>query len=171
MNGLLEGSLGICGDGCGGSLLRRDGSVWTTDADGIAVGLLAAELMARTDLDPSEYYAEATRDLGDHVFERVDVAATPEERALLFRSSLEDFDLAQLAGDRVLHILTSEPRGGAPAIAGLKVVTAAGWFAACPSRADAVYTLYAESFNGHDHLRRIQEEAAAIVSRAVTAVI
>jgi phosphoglucomutase len=169
--GLLEGTLGIAGDGHGASLLRRDGSVWTTDADGIAVGLLVAELTARTGLDPHEYYTDVTRDLGDHAFERVDVAATPEERALLFRSSFEDFDPAQLAGDRVVHILTSEPRGGAPGIAGVKVVTASGWFAACPSRTDAVYTLYAESFKGHDHLRRIQEDAAALVSRAVTAVI
>ena len=127
--------------------------------------------MARTGRDPSERYTDVTRDLGDHLFERIDVAATSEERAMLLRSALDDFDLAELAGDRVLNILTSEPRGDAPGIAGLKVVTASGWFAACPSRSDAVYTLYAESFKGHDHLRRIQGEAAALVSRAVTAVI
>jgi phosphoglucomutase len=164
--GLLDGSLGFGGEeSAGASFLRRNGKVWTTDKDGIIMGLLAAELMARTGRDPSELYSELTHELGAPVYERVDAPVTAEEKAVLLELSPEDVSASELAGDPIEAVLTTAPGNGAP-IGGLKVVTARGWFAVRPSGTEDVYKLYAESFCGSDHLRRIQEEAQAITSGA-----
>ncbi|HSF48131.1 MAG TPA: phosphoglucomutase (alpha-D-glucose-1,6-bisphosphate-dependent) [Burkholderiales bacterium] len=168
--GLLDGSLGFGGEeSAGASFLRRDGTVWATDKDGIVMDLLAAELMARTGRDPSELYAELTHELGAPVYQRIDAPATAEQKAVLLKLSPGDFKASELAGDPIEAMLTTAPGNGA-AIGGLKVVTAHGWFAARPSGTEAVYKLYAESFRGSEHLRRIQEEAQALLSRAITAV-
>jgi phosphoglucomutase len=171
VSGLLDGSLGFGGEeSAGASFLRRDGTVWATDKDGIIMDLLAVELMARTGRDPSELYAELTRELGASVYERIDARATPEERAVLLHLSPGDVAASELAGDPIEALLTTAPGNGA-AIGGLKVVTAHGWFAARPSGTEAVYKLYAESLRGIDHLRRIQEEAQVIISGALTGVL
>jgi phosphoglucomutase len=168
--GLLDGSLGFGGEeSAGASFLRRDGMVWTTDKDGILLDLLAAELMARMDRDPSELYGELTRELGAPVYERIDAPATADEKAVLLALSAGDVKASELAGDPIEALLTTAPGNGA-AIGGLKVVTAQGWFAARPSGTEAVYKLYAESFRGQDHLRRIQEEAQTILKHALTGV-
>ncbi len=167
VSGLLDGSLGFGGEeSAGASFLRRDGTVWTTDKDGIVMDLLAVELMARTGRDPSELYHDLTNELGATVYERVDAPATPEEKDALLKLAAGDVTASELAGDPIQSILTTAPGNGA-AIGGLKVVTAHGWFAARPSGTEAVYKLYAESFRGADHLRRIQEEARALVSRVL----
>jgi phosphoglucomutase len=168
--GLLDGSLGFGGEeSAGASFLRRDGTVWTTDKDGMILALLAAELIARIGRDPSELYREVTDELGASSYERIDAPATAEEKALLLRLSPQDVNASELAGDPIEMRLTNATGNGA-AIGGLKVVTAHGWFAARPSGTEAVYKLYAESFRGLDHLRRIQEEAKAIVSAALSGV-
>jgi phosphoglucomutase len=165
--GLLDGSLGFGGEeSAGASFLRRDGTVWTTDKDGIIMDLLAVELMARTGRDPAELYAELTRELGAPVYERIDAPATAEEKAILLDLSPGDVSASELAGHPIETLLTTAPGNGA-SIGGLKVVTSEGWFAARPSGTEDVYKLYAESFRGSDHLRRIQEEAQAIISRAL----
>jgi phosphoglucomutase len=169
--GLLEGSLGFGGEeSAGASFLRRAGTVWTTDKDGILLDLLAAELMARLGRDPFEYYSDLTRELGAPAYARVDAPATAEEKALLQNLSPEDVRATELAGDRIQARLTTAPGNGSP-IGGLKVITAHGWFAARPSGTEAVYKLYAESFRGPDHLRRIQEEGRALVSRVLAGVL
>jgi phosphoglucomutase len=168
--GLLEGSLGFGGEeSAGASFLRRDGGVWVTEKDGFIMDLLAAELMARTGRDPAELYDDLTRELGGSVYERRDAPATAEQKAVLLRLSPDDIDASTLAGDPIQAILTSAP-GNGQAIGGVKVVTANGWFAARPSGTEEVYKLYAESFRGTDHLRRIQEEAQAILGGALGAV-
>jgi phosphoglucomutase len=168
--GLLEGSLGFGGEeSAGASFLRRDGGVWVTEKDGFIMDLLAAELMARTGRDPAELYDNLTRELGGSVYERRDAPATAEQKAVLLRLSPDDIDASTLAGDPIQAILTSAP-GNGQAIGGVKVVTANGWFAARPSGTEEVYKLYAESFRGTDHLRRIQEEAQAILGGALGAV-
>jgi phosphoglucomutase len=164
VEGLLEGSLGFGGEeSAGASFLRRDGTVWTTDKDGIILALLAAEIMARTGKDPGELYRDLTRELGDPVYERIDAPATPEQKAILERLSPEKIAASELAGEKIEAMLTTAPGNGQP-IGGLKVVTANGWFAARPSGTEDVYKIYAESFRGQDHLRRIQAEAQRIVS-------
>ena len=164
--GLLDGSLGFGGEeSAGASFLRRDGTVWTTDKDGIVMNLLAAEIMANTGRDPAEIYNELTRELGAPVYERIDAPATAQQKAALLRLSPADIKVSALAGDPIQAILTAAPGNGA-AIGGLKVVTAHGWFAARPSGTEEVYKLYAESFRGREHLRRIQEEAQALVTAA-----
>ncbi len=169
VSGLLDGSLGIGGEeSAGASFLRRDGTVWTTDKDGIIMDLLAAEMMARTGRDPAQLYRELTRELGDPAYERIDAPATPEQKAILAKLSPEQVPVTELAGDRIIAKLTTAPGNGAP-IGGLKVVTAHGWFAARPSGTEDVYKLYAESFRGAEHLRRIQEEAQALIARALAA--
>ena len=169
--GLLNGSLGFGGEeSAGASFLRRNGKVWTTDKDGIIMGLLAAELMARTGRDPSELYAELTRELGAPAYERVDAPATTEEKAVLLDLSPGNVRAPELGGDPIEAVLTTAPGNGAP-IGGLKVVTAQGWFAVRPSGTEDVYKLYAESFRGSDHLRRIQDEAQAITSAALAGAI
>jgi phosphoglucomutase len=166
--GLLDGSLGFGGEeSAGASFLRRDGTVWATDKDGIVMDLLAVELMARTGRDPFELYAGLTAELGAPVYERIDAPATPAEQAALAGLSSRDVKASELAGDPIQALLTTAPGNGA-SIGGLKVVTASGWFAARPSGTEAVYKLYAESFRGREHLRRIQDEARAIVSSALT---
>jgi phosphoglucomutase len=165
--GLLDGSLGFVGEeSAGASLLRLNGKVWTTDKDGIIMGLLAVELMARTGRDPSELYAELTRELGAPAYERVDAPATADEKAVLLELSPGDVSASELAGHPIETVLTTAPGNSAP-IGGLKVVTAQGWFAVRPSGTENVYKLYAESFRGTDHLRRIQEEAQAITRTAL----
>ena len=168
--GLTDGSLGFGGEeSAGASLLRADGRTWTTDKDGIVMGLLAAELMARTGRDPFGVYKDLTRELGAPVYERIDAPANDQEKGLLRMLSPADITTSQLAGDPIEARLTVAPGNGAP-IGGLKVVTAHGWFAARPSGTEPVYKLYAESFRGPDHLRRIQQEAQALVSAALTGV-
>jgi phosphoglucomutase len=162
--GLADGSLGFAGEeSAGATFLRRDGSVWTTEKDGILLGLLAAEMMARRGRDPGELYAELTREHGAPCYERIDAPATPEQKAKLSRLSRDQVKGAGLAGERIEAILTHAP-GDGNAIGGLKVMTANGWFAARPSGTENVYKLYAESFLGTEHLKRIQSEAQALVS-------
>jgi phosphoglucomutase len=168
--GLLDGSLGFGGEeSAGASFLRRNGEVWVTEKDGLIMDLLAVELMARTGRDPAELYEDLTRELGASVYERRDAPATAEQKAVLLKLSPEDIDAATLAGDPIQAILTTAP-GNGEAIGGVKVVTANGWFAARPSGTEEVYKLYAESFLGTDHLRRIQDEAQALLSGALGAV-
>jgi phosphoglucomutase len=169
VEGLAHGTLGFAGEeSAGATLLRRDGTVWTTDKDGIALGLLAAEMTAVTGRDPGELYADLTREFGDFAYERIDAPATPEEKAVLRQLSPAAIPAGELAGGRITGILTNAPGNGAP-IGGLKVSTDRGWFAARPSGTEDVYKLYAESFVGSDHLRLIQEEAQAIIRRALSA--
>jgi phosphoglucomutase len=167
VNGLLDGSLGFGGEeSAGASFLRRDGTVWSTDKDGIIMDLLAAEMTATTGHDPSELYRDLTKELGEPVYERIDAAATPEQKALLATLSPAHVRATELAGDKIIAMLTHAPGNGA-AIGGLKVTTAQGWFAARPSGTEDVYKLYAESFRGKDHLRRIQQEAQELIARAL----
>jgi phosphoglucomutase len=169
--GLLDGSLGFGGEeSAGASFLRRDGTVWTTDKDGIVLALLAAELMARTGRNPSELYEQLTREVGASVYERIDAPATAEEKAALLNLSPRDVTEKELAGEPIQALLTTAPGNAAP-IGGLKAVTANGWFAARPSGTEAVYKLYAESFRGVDHLRRIQREAQALITRVIAGVV
>jgi phosphoglucomutase len=166
--GLLEGSLGFGGEeSAGASLLRQDGTAWSTDKDGIAMGLLACELMARTGHSPSELYKELTEQVGAPLYERIDTPVSEEQKARLLTLSPSDVTASELAGDPIDAVLTTAPGNGAP-IGGLKVVTSNGWFAARPSGTEAICKLYAESFRGIEHLRRIQEEARAMVSGALT---
>ncbi len=164
VDGLLDGSLGFGGEeSAGASFLRRDGSTWTTDKDGLIMGLLAAEMTAESGHDPGERYEALTRELGAPVYERIDAAATPAQKAALARLTAADLALTTLAGEAVTGVTTTAD--GQP-IGGIKVITASGWFAARPSGTEAVYKLYAESFSGPDHLRRIQEEAQAVIQKA-----
>jgi phosphoglucomutase len=168
--GLLDGSLGFGGEeSAGASFVRRDGTVWATDKDGIIMDLLAVEIMARTGRDPSELYSDLTRELGAPVYQRIDAPATGEQKVVLLRLSPENVNASELAGDPIQAILTTAP-GNGEAIGGLKVITAHGWFAARPSGTEDVYKLYAESFRGSSHLRRIQEEAQAIIAKALAGV-
>ncbi|HMF84858.1 MAG TPA: phosphoglucomutase (alpha-D-glucose-1,6-bisphosphate-dependent) [Nitrospiraceae bacterium] len=168
VSGLLDGSLGFGGEeSAGASFLRRDGSVWTTDKDGIIMNLLAAEMMAKTGRDPGELYQELTKELGEPVYERIDAAATPAQKTILSKLSPDQLQAVELAGDKIVAKLTTAPGNGAP-IGGLKVVTAQGWFAARPSGTEDIYKLYAESFRGKDHLKRIQEEAEALITNALS---
>jgi len=165
--GLLDGSIGFGGEeSAGASFLRRDGTVWTTDKDGIVMDLLAIEIRSRTGKDPGQLHRELTATLGAPVYARVDAPATPAEKAILKRLSPEAVKATTLAGDPVTARLTRAPGNGAE-IGGLKVTTAQGWFAARPSGTEDVYKIYAESFRDQAHLARILEEARAIVSAAL----
>ena len=167
VEGLLAGRLGFAGEESAGSaFLRRDGTVWTTDKDGIIPCLLSAEITARRGKDPGEIYHELTRDLGDPVYERIDAPATPEQKAALGALSPTNVHIAELAGEKVQQILTAAPGDGNP-IGGIKVIAKNGWFAARPSGTEEIYKIYAESFLGQDHLRRIQEEAQKIVAETL----
>jgi phosphoglucomutase len=169
VDGLIDGSLGFGGEeSAGASFLRRDGTVWTTDKDGIVLGLLAAEMTAVTDRDPAELYQELTAEFGACAYERIDAPATPEQKARLARLSPQQVTASELTGEKITGLLTTAPGNNAP-IGGLKVVTPGGWFAARPSGTEDVYKLYAESFKGRDHLHRIQEEAQAIIQRVFLA--
>ncbi len=167
VEGLLDGRLGFAGEeSAGSSFLRRDGSVWTTDKDGIIPCLLSAEITARLGHDPGEIYRELTRDLGDPVYERMDAPATLEQKAALAKLSPTDIQVTDVAGEKVQQILTAAPGDGSP-IGGIKVIAKNGWFAARPSGTEEIYKIYAESFLGQDHLRRTQEEAQTIVSETL----
>lgn len=162
--GLLNGELGFAGEeSAGASFLRRDGTVWTTDKDGLLLGLLAAEMMARTERDPGELYAELAARYGAPVYERIDAPATLEQKARLAKLSKDKVRADELAGERIEQVLTHAPGDGNP-IGGIKVTTKNGWFAARPSGTENIYKIYAESFLGRDHLRRIQSEAQELVS-------
>jgi phosphoglucomutase len=165
VDGLIDGSVGFGGEeSAGASFLRRDGTVWTTDKDGIILDLLAAEMMAKTGRDPGQLYLDLTKELGVPVYERIDAPATPEQKAILKKLSPQQIQASELAGEKITGILTSAPGNGS-AIGGLKVMTENGWFAARPSGTEDVYKIYAESFRGHPHLRQIQEEAQALVTK------
>jgi phosphoglucomutase len=165
--GLLDGSLGFGGEeSAGASFVRLDGTVWTTDKDGIVPALLAAEITARMGHDPGEIYRELTREFGEPAYDRVEAPATPEQKKLLAKLSPEQIKLTELAGEKIQTILTHAPGNGAP-IGGLKAVTENGWFAARPSGTENIYKIYAESFRGPDHLRRILEEAQTIVNNTL----
>ncbi|MGA9752242.1 MAG: phosphoglucomutase (alpha-D-glucose-1,6-bisphosphate-dependent) [Acidobacteriota bacterium] len=167
VDGLLDGSLGFGGEeSAGTSFVRRDGTVWTTDKDGIVPALLAAEMMGKMDRDPGELYRELTSEFGDPVYDRVEAPATPGQKELLAKLSPQQVTLTDLAGEKIEAVLTCAPGNGAP-IGGLKVMAESGWFAARPSGTEHIYKIYAESFRGADHLRRIVEEAQTIVNDAL----
>jgi phosphoglucomutase len=167
--GLLDGSLGFGGEeSAGASFLRRDGTVWSTDKDGLLLGLLSAEITARAGRDPGELYRDLANELGDPSYERIDAPASPEEKAALGKLRAEDVRDKSLAGEPILAVQVAAPGNGA-ALGGLKVVAKSGWFAARPSGTENVYKIYAESFLGKDHLRRVQEEAKALVSKTLAA--
>jgi phosphoglucomutase len=169
VDGLVDGSFGFGGEeSAGASFLRHDGSVWTTDKDGIILGLLAAEITAVTGRDPGEHYRMLTEQFGDPVYERTDVVATPEQKAALEHLSPEMVAAQDLAGEKITAKLTAAPFNEAP-IGGLKVVTENGWFAARPSGTEDIYKIYAESFRGEDHLKLIFSEAQEIVASAFAA--
>jgi len=168
VDGLIDGSIGFGGEeSAGASFLRRDGTVWTTDKDGIIADLLACELTARAGEDPGEAYAKLTERFGDPVYRRVDTPATPEQKAALGALSESDVTATDLAGDPITGILTTAPGNGA-AIGGLKVTTESGWFAARPSGTENVAKVYAESFRGAAHLERLLAEAQALVSEVTS---
>ncbi|MEV0155911.1 phosphoglucomutase (alpha-D-glucose-1,6-bisphosphate-dependent) [Micromonospora sp. NPDC050686] len=161
--GLLDGAVGFGGEeSAGASFLRRDGSTWTTDKDGILLCLLAAEIIASTGRTPSQHYADLAERFGAPAYARIDAPATREQKAALGKLSPEQVTAAELAGERIIATLTEAPGNGAK-IGGLKVTTESGWFAARPSGTEDVYKIYAESFQGPEHLARIQEEAKALV--------
>jgi phosphoglucomutase len=167
VDGLLDGSLGFAGEeSAGASFARLDGAVWTTDKDGIVPALLAAEITARMGRDPGEIYTELTREFGEPAYDRVEAPATPDQKQLLAKLSPQQVKLTELAGEKIQTVLTHAPGNGAP-IGGLKVVAENGWFAARPSGTEDIYKIYAESFWGADHLRRILEEAQAIVNESL----
>ncbi|HEX6289553.1 MAG TPA: phosphoglucomutase (alpha-D-glucose-1,6-bisphosphate-dependent) [Herpetosiphonaceae bacterium] len=169
VDGLLDGSYGFGGEeSAGASFLRKDGSVWTTDKDGIILDLLAAEITATTGRDPAEHYQALEEMFGSPVYERMDAPASPAQKAVLSKLSPELIAATELAGEPITAKLTHAPANQAP-IGGLKVVTANGWFAARPSGTENIYKIYAESFKGAEHLRQIQDEAQAIVSAALRA--
>jgi phosphoglucomutase len=169
VEGLCDGSLGFGGEeSAGAAFLRLDGSVWTTDKDGMVPALLSAEITARMGRDPGEIYRELAREFGEPVSDRIEAPATPAQKQALAQLSPQQILSEQLAGEKIQSILTHAPGNGAP-IGGLKVVAESGWFAARPSGTEDIYKIYAESFRGADHLHRIQTEAQAIVGAALTA--
>jgi phosphoglucomutase len=169
VDGLYDGSLCFGGEeSAGASFVRKDGTVWTTDKDGIIMGLLAAEITARSERDPGEVYAELARELGDPVYRRIDAPASPEQKSRLAKLSAGDVQSTKLAGEKIQNVLTSASGNNTP-IGGLKVETESGWFAARPSGTENNYKIYAESFQGEDHLLRLLEEAQMIVSAALEA--
>src|SRR5262245_60082979 len=169
VDGLLDGRLGFVGEESAGStFLRRDGTVWTTDKDGIVAALLAAEMTARTGRDPGEIYADITKESGDPAYQRIDAPATREQKAMLARLSAESVTkvTGELGGEPIQQVLTTAPGDGQP-IGGVKVIAEHGWFAARPSGTEDIYKIYAESFRGEAELRQIQEDARRIVSAAI----
>ena len=167
VEGLIDGSLGFGGEeSSGATFLRRDGTVWTTDKDGLVPNLLAAEITARTGKDPGEHYQELTAEFGTPYYTRIDAPATPEQKAKLEKLSPEAVVTAKLAGEPITAKLTAAPGDGAP-IGGLKVLTENGWFAARPSGTENIYKIYAESFKDQAHLDAIVSEAQEIVNDAL----
>jgi phosphoglucomutase len=169
VDGLLHGSLGFAGEeSAGSSFLRHDGSVWTTDKDGIIAALLAAEITAKTKSDPGHAYFELTKTLGDPLYSRTEAPATEAQKIALSGITKESIDVSTLAGEKILAVLTDAPGDGNP-IGGVKVVAANGWFAARPSGTEAIYKIYAESFRDNLHLQQIETEAQTIIGNALTA--
>ena len=169
VDGLLDGSLGFGGEeSAGASFARLDGTVWTTDKDGIVPALLAAEITARMGRDPGEIYHELTREFGEPAYDRVEAPATPDQKKLLAKLSPQQVKITGLAGEKIQTVLTLAPGNGAP-IGGVKVISESGWFAARPSGTENIYKIYAESFRGADHLRSILDEAQKIVSDTLAA--
>jgi phosphoglucomutase len=167
VNGLFDGSLGFGGEeSAGASFLRRDGTVWTTDKDGIAPALLAAEITARCDRDPGELYRDLILELGEPVADRVEAQATVRQKQNLAKLSPQQLSITQLAGEKVISVIDRAPGNNAP-IGGVKVIAASGWFAARPSGTEDIYKIYAESFRGEDHLRDILYQAQGIVDAAL----
>ena len=163
VDGLFTGALGFAGEeSAGASLLRRDGSVWTTDKDGLVLALLAAEIKACTGRDPGQVYDGLTQEFGESWYERIDAPATPRQADVLRKVSANRISATQLGGEPIETKLTAAPGGGAP-LGEIKVSAECGWFAARPSGTEAIYKIYAESFRSADHLRQIQQEAQAIV--------
>ncbi len=166
-DGLFDGSLGFGGEESGGaSLLRRDGSVWTTDKDGLVPALLSAEITARQGRDPGELYTQLTRELGEPVFSRVEAAASPAQKEKLAHLSSDQLHSDRLGGEKITQVLDRAP-GNQAAIGGIKVIAGSGWFAARPSGTEAMYKIYAESFVGKEHLQSILKEAQSIVDAAI----
>ena len=167
VDGLYDGSLGFGGEeSAGASFLNRRGKVWSTDKDGIIAALLAGEITAKTGKDPAEIYQEFTEEFGEPVYDRIDAPATADQKDTLKKLSPEQITSSELAGDKITNILTNAPGNGA-AIGGLKVETANGWFAARPSGTEDIYKIYAESFKGSEHLKKLQEEAQSVVDEAI----
>jgi phosphoglucomutase len=164
VDGLLDGSCGFGGEeSAGASFLRMDGTVWTTDKDGLIMGLLAAEITAKTGRDPGEHYRDLAAQFGSPLYERMDVAASVEQKAVLERLSPGQVGASELAGEAITAMFTTAPGNSMP-IGGLKVVTRDGWFAARPSGTENIYKVYTESFKNRSHLERIQEEAREIIA-------
>jgi phosphoglucomutase len=167
--GLIDGSLAFGGEeSAGASFLRRDGAVWTTDKDGLIMGLLAAEITAKTGSDPNQLYQSVTSDLGKSYYARIDAPATSEQKAILGKLDPSKIDAAELAGEKVTARLTRAP-GNDASIGGIKVTTENGWFAARPSGTEEVYKIYAESFLSAEHLKQIQTDARAVVAKVFEA--
>ncbi|MBV8359770.1 MAG: alpha-D-glucose phosphate-specific phosphoglucomutase [Deltaproteobacteria bacterium] len=167
VEGLIDGTVGFCGEeSSGASFLRRDGSVWTTDKDGLVPNLLAAEITARTGRDPGDHYSKLTEEFGEPLYERVDAPATSEQKERLEKLSPAAVKVTTLAGEPITAKLTKAPGNDAP-IGGLKVIAASGWFAARPSGTESIYKIYAESFKDRAHLNAILREAQEIVSNAL----
>jgi phosphoglucomutase len=170
VDGLVDGSLGFGGEeSAGASFLRRDGTVWTTDKDGLIPGLLAAEITAKTGRDPAENFAKLTRKLGTPFYERIDAPATGEQKAILKKLSPDQVQAQELAGEPITAVFDKAP-GNKAAIGGIKVVTENGWFAARPSGTEDVYKIYAESFVSEKHLHAIQEEAQALIGKTFASI-
>ncbi|HET9836524.1 MAG TPA: phosphoglucomutase (alpha-D-glucose-1,6-bisphosphate-dependent) [Rhodanobacteraceae bacterium] len=166
-DGLFDGSLGFgCEESAGASFLRRDGSVWTTDKDGIVAALAAAEMTARAQRDPGELYQALTRELGTPLSNRVDAKATPAQKKKLSKLSRDEIRLDQIAGEKIERVLDRAPGNDAP-IGGIKVVAKSGWFAARPSGTEAIYKIYAESFRDEEHLQALLSEAQDVVDKAI----
>jgi phosphoglucomutase len=169
VDGLFNGSLGFAGEeSAGASLLRRDGTTWTTDKDGIALGLLAAEITATTTRDPGQIYDDLTKELGESFYERVDAPASRKEMGVLRGLSSDQVATTELAGEPIEAKLSAAPGNGEP-FGGIKVTAKNGWFAVRPSGTEDVYKVYAESFQSEDHLKRIQQEAQSMIATLLKA--
>lgn len=167
VDGLMNGTVGFAGEeSAGASFLRRDGTIWTTDKDGIIAGLLAAEMTAVTGRDPGQLYQDLTHEFGDPVYERIDSPATPAQKATLSKLAPKDVTVTELAGEKITSVITTAP-GSTDSIGGIKVNTPSSWFAIRPSGTEDVYKLYAESFKGVEHLRVVQSEAKSIIQAAL----
>jgi phosphoglucomutase len=165
VDGLMSGTVGFAGEeSAGASFLRRDGTIWTTDKDGIIAGLLAAEMTAVTGKDPGQLYQDLTREFGDPAYERIDSPATLEQKQILSKLDAKDVTAAELAGEKITSVITTAP-GSSDPIGGVKVSTENTWFAVRPSGTEDVYKLYAESFKGVDHLHEVQAQAQALIKR------
>ena len=166
VDGLIDGSFGFAGEeSAGASFLRTDGSVWTTDKDGLILGLLAAEITARG-ADPGKLYDDLTHQFGTPAYERIDAPATPAQKAILSKLSPEQLNEHELAGEKIVSTITKAPGNDAP-IGGIKVIAETGWFAARPSGTEDVYKIYGESFRGVEQLHRIQAEAQELITRVL----